>query len=478
MTYSSDFLNSRQRKANKIKAILQDHLGPDFHFENCLDIGCREGTVLNSISDHFEHSFGIDLDVPFLHTAQTAYRWVADGMCLPLPDETFDVILCAQVYEHVQNVGDLFTEIYRTLKPGGIVFFSGPNRRWLMEEHYQLPLLSWLPKNLAHRYLRATRGIAKYEINPHTSNQLRRHLKDFTIIDYTQTLLQNPENFALEDRVRVNNLPGWLIQMIKPIVPNFNWILIKPKFDTAIPSNAYTQDYFMNHCDGHQEFQLNQSSLPSRLSRPVAIPQITAGQRILEVGSGRGEIVHYCTRHGAQAWGIDYAREALNIAKGELRAYQQADAQHLPFGEDYFDTVFMLDIVEHLNPAQLQKSLAEVWRVLRPGGQLIIHTMPNLWYYRYGYPLNRAVQRLRGQNLPNNPKERWQFAHLHINEQTPTTLKQALDSANFKSRVWLENVQSYQQENNPLVKQTMTLLAGRWPFKLIFCNDIFARAIK
>ena len=105
----------------------------------------------------------------------------------------------------------------------------------------------------------------------------------------------------------------------------------------------------------------------------------------------------------------------------------------------------MLDVVEHLHPHELARVLDEVHRVLRPGGQLIAHTMPNLWYYRWGYPLYRVVQRLRGQHLPTNPRERWSYSEVHVNEQTPLSLYRVLRQSNFATRFWLRSTQTYAQ---------------------------------
>ena len=45
-------------------------------------------------------------------------------------------------------------EIHRMLKPGGVCYFSAGNRITLIEAHHKLPLLSVIPKKLAHYYLR------------------------------------------------------------------------------------------------------------------------------------------------------------------------------------------------------------------------------------------------------------------------------------------------------------------------------------
>jgi SAM-dependent methyltransferase len=51
-------------------------------------------------------------------------------------------------------------------------------------------------------------------------------------------------------------------------------------------------------------------------------------------------------------------------------------AMELPFPDDSFDAVLMLDVLEHLHSEDIGRSMAQVWRVLRPRGRLLIAT-PN-----------------------------------------------------------------------------------------------------
>lgn len=250
---------------------------------------------------------------------------------------------------------------------------------------------------------------------------------------------------------------------------------------TGVPSDTYSREYFLTECNGHEEFQ--QGRLPSRLQAALAIAGELKGKRILDVGCGRGEVVLYCLRQGAEACGVDYSADALVLARQgagtEPGHYQRADARYLPFQNGTFDLALMLDIVEHLYPAELARALADVHRVLKPGGVLIVHTMPNLWYYRLGYPLFRMVQRLRGKRLPRDPRVRWQFVStVHVNEQTPLTLRRALKGAGLAARVWLQPTQSYAEERSPLVRGVMRFLATAYPFRWVFCDDIFALASK
>lgn len=258
----------------------------------------------------------------------------------------------------------------------------------------------------------------------------------------------------------------------------------------SVPSTVYTRDYYLTCCQGHEQFVESMGQvLPARLLIPLNLAGVRPGMRVLDVGCGRGEIVLQCARRGATAWGLDYAEEAILVAREGLTtiatpedlahiSIMRSNARSLPFPDNSMDVVFMLDVVEHLYPKELTETFTDIWRVLRPGGQLVIHTMPNLWYYHYGYPIYRVVQRLRREQLPPDPRFRWDYHEVHVNEQTPTTLHHALATCGYQAKVWLRTTQDYSYEPNPVVRWGMKFLTKVYPFRWIFCNDIFAIGCK
>ncbi len=226
---------TREQKAMKIARILVDFLPPgDLDGLRCLDVGSGNGVIARELARHFRRMIGLEFDRGRLDglsgrglSGPPAYVQ-ADGMQIPFGNSTFEVVVCAQMYEHVACAERLADEVWRILRPGGICFFSGPNRLALIEDHYKLPFLSWLPLPWADRYLCTARGIPHYDIMPLTYWQLKHLWRRFEIIDRTAAILRSPEEYGvLHSKLRPIRRFLPLLIMLVPMLPNFNWILRK-----------------------------------------------------------------------------------------------------------------------------------------------------------------------------------------------------------------------------------------------------------
>ena len=247
----------------------------------------------------------------------------------------------------------------------------------------------------------------------------------------------------------------------------------------TIPPEAYDADYFLSECEGHEEYtRTGGRSLPRRLETALDLVGAMDGLRVLDLGCGRGEMLRHCPGSASSTVGIDFSRAALALSKSVSAPNAnllQANVQRLPFADRSFDLIFALDLVEHLYPVELEEMLSEVHRVLAPGGRLLVHTMPNAWYYRFGYPAFRLLQRLRGQHLPADPRDR--SRRVHVNVQSISTLAQSLREPGFTARVWLHNTQGFESESRAL-RPIFRFVATVRPFAWVFCNDLFAIATR
>jgi SAM-dependent methyltransferase len=229
--------DTRETKSEKILSVLRDVFGEDLSKLTCLDVGCASGAISGYAASYFHHMIGIDLDSASIFTAARSHQAhqmhfvLASGHHAPFPDNAFDVLICAQVYEHSTDQQALAAEIWRVLRPGGACFFSGPNRLKVMEEHYWLPFLSWLPRPLADWYMRSFHRGDYYDAYPLFFWQIRNLWQHFQVIDYTFQILKEPEKYSMQQRLGrfqwIKKAPDWLLKLFQPFLPNYNWILIK-----------------------------------------------------------------------------------------------------------------------------------------------------------------------------------------------------------------------------------------------------------
>jgi SAM-dependent methyltransferase len=96
-----------------------------------------------------------------------------------------------------------------------------------------------------------------------------------------------------------------------------------------------------------------------------ALPQ---GTRVLDAGCGEGVLVdEYAERLAMQGIDAHYASERV----------KQASLTDLPYADGSFDRALCLDVLEHLPFETQPRAVAELFRVLRPGGELLV-SIPNL----------------------------------------------------------------------------------------------------
>ena len=118
----------------------------------------------------------------------------------------------------------------------------------------------------------------------------------------------------------------------------------------------------------------------------VSASGVRPGQRVLDVASGSGDLARaFANRTGesGEVWMTDINREMLEVGRdrlidgGRLLPVVQCNAEALPFPRNYFDCVSVAFGLR--NMTHKEAALAEMGRVLRPGGRLLVLEFSRVW---------------------------------------------------------------------------------------------------
>jgi 2-polyprenyl-3-methyl-5-hydroxy-6-metoxy-1,4-benzoquinol methylase len=289
-----------------------------------------------------------------------------------------------------------------------------------------------------------------------------------------------------------------------------------PRAPDRVEPDVYTDDYYLTNCHGHEDFVMSGGrKVGPRFIKALSLAGDLSHKRVLDVGCGRGELVIQSAMRGADAWGIDYAQAAVDIARRALDAIapglrdrthvEQMDVKALTYNDAYFDVVFMMDVVEHLYPHELSAAFDELRRAIRPGGMLVMHTSPNKVFEARVYPLwsrrvNQAALHISktvgfhddlfnetmlptGPEFPHDTFER----EMHINEQSMSGLRHEVQQHGFRverTEFWEPPVNRGYFPSRRLNAELAVLdfirflrpLSNRPPLNRWFCNHMWMTA--
>ncbi len=112
-------------------------------------------------------------------------------------------------------------------------------------------------------------------------------------------------------------------------------------------------------------------------------------RRVLDLGCGAGRHVIFLAREGFEVHGLDSSTEALRICRERLQAaglhaaLVRADMRKIPYPDGAFDAVLAIASIYHGTLADMRRTIAELHRVLRPGGLALLE-FKSVRSFRYG----------------------------------------------------------------------------------------------
>lgn len=158
-----------------------------------------------------------------------------------------------------------------------------------------------------------------------------------------------------------------------------------------------------------------------------------SGKRILDIGCSRGQLLERFRRYdGAELVAIELDPEMLELARArgiealvhQINVFEDGQiAARLPYEDTSLDVVLAAEIIEHI--VDTQGFLAEIYRVLRPGGVVFVST-PNVLWWKYRLDL------LAGRYLDVlDYRIRFGADFGHVRSFTPVLLRELVEEAGF-----------------------------------------------
>ncbi|HEU4684003.1 MAG TPA: class I SAM-dependent methyltransferase [Nitrospira sp.] len=162
-----------------------------------------------------------------------------------------------------------------------------------------------------------------------------------------------------------------------------------PVAAAAVPFPIGAPDYFQYYD------RLRQANESVEFSYDLHEYKQHKGHRVLDVGCGNGYVLSRYAKEGADVYGVDLTETGIRLCRQRFALsdlhgqFTVGSAEDLPYPDNAFDVVCSMGVLHHT--PDTAKAVAEVFRVLKPGGRLIV-----MFYHRNSakFRLNLFLRRL------------------------------------------------------------------------------------
>lgn len=148
--------------------------------------------------------------------------------------------------------------------------------------------------------------------------------------------------------------------------------------------------------DRHAWFAGRTRAIQKYLDAELGPRQPGDQRKILDIGSGAGNMAHHLAHYGTVI-GLDFNPRPLAVAGQRGLDAIQGSGDSLPFADQTFDLIALLDTIEHI-PDEFGV-LEECRRVLKPGGKLMITVPAFQWLWSYNDEINAHQRRYTAPEL-------------------------------------------------------------------------------
>ena len=183
---------------DQLEAMVRSHVTAR---SRILDLGCGRGGVVELLWRDVELAAGLDPDSPSLseHRAQGMPVVRGVGERMPFVDESFDLIVCLWVLEHLKDPVEAFREVRRVLRPRGHFVFVTPNmRNPLMVANRIGKALPSLQRRLVPRfYGREEADTFHVQYRANTVEAIREHAEAAGMQVYDLRVVPDPTYLAM-----------------------------------------------------------------------------------------------------------------------------------------------------------------------------------------------------------------------------------------------------------------------------------------